>query len=43
MLLAGIEIELATPLAVVESRRFEGVELDRIAKAGHMLQSSGIS
>lgn len=40
--LAGIEIELVAPPWVVESRRFEGVELERMAKAGFMMQSSGI-
>ncbi len=42
VVLAGIEIELVAPPWVVESRRFEGIELERMAKAGYMLQSSGM-
>lgn len=40
--LAAIEIELMVPPSAVESRRFDGVELERIAKAGYMMQSAGI-
>lgn len=40
--LAAIEVELVTPPVAVESRRFEGAELERIAQAGHMLQSAGM-
>ena len=42
VVLAGIEIELVAPPHVVESRRFEGAELERMAKAGFMMQSSGM-
>lgn len=40
--LAAIEIELVAPPGVVEARRFEGAELEKVAMAGHMLQSSGM-
>ena len=40
--IAGVEIELLSPPSVIESRRFEGAELDRAAKAGSMMQSSGM-
>ena len=40
--IAAIEVELVVPPSAIESRRFDGVELDRIAKAGSMMQSSGI-
>ncbi|HUP98498.1 MAG TPA: M23 family metallopeptidase [Usitatibacter sp.] len=40
--IAAVDIELVAPPSVVESRRFEGAELERIAKAGLILQSSGM-
>ena len=40
--LAEIDLELVAPPSAVETRQFEGDELDRMAKAGHMLRSSGL-
>jgi len=40
--LASIDVELVVPPSAVESRVFDGDELDRTAKAGYMLQSSGL-
>jgi murein DD-endopeptidase MepM/ murein hydrolase activator NlpD len=40
--LATIDVELVAPPSVVESRRFDGIELERVAKAGFMLQASGL-
>ena len=42
VVIAAIDIELVSGPSVVESRRFEGAELDRVAKAGAMLQSAGM-
>ena len=39
---ASIDVELVTPPGAVESRHFDGIELERIAKAGAMLQGSGM-
>jgi murein DD-endopeptidase MepM/ murein hydrolase activator NlpD len=39
---ASIDVELVAPPSVVESRHFDGIELERIAKAGFMLQSLGM-
>jgi murein DD-endopeptidase MepM/ murein hydrolase activator NlpD len=40
--LASVDLELVAPPSAVETRQFEGEELERAAKAGHMLQSSGL-
>src|SRR5688572_14027657 len=42
VVLAAVDIELLAPPAVVESRRFEGAELERVAQAGAMIQASGM-
>ena len=40
--LASIDLELVAPPSAVETRVFDGDELERVAKAGYMLQSSGL-
>ena len=40
--LASIDLELVAPPSAVETRVFDGEELERVAKAGYMLHSSGL-
>ena len=40
--LAEIAVELVAPPSAVETRQFDGDELERMAKAGSILQSSGL-
>jgi murein DD-endopeptidase MepM/ murein hydrolase activator NlpD len=40
--LASVDLELVAPPSAVETRQFADEELERAAKAGHMLQSSGL-
>jgi murein DD-endopeptidase MepM/ murein hydrolase activator NlpD len=40
--LASIDLELVAPPSAVETRQFDGDELERAAKAGYMLHSSGL-
>src|SRR5690349_5694336 len=40
--LAQIDVELVATPSVVESRQFDTEELERMAKAGYMLQSPGL-
>jgi len=40
--LASIDLELVAPPSAVEARVFDGDELERVAKAGYILQSSGL-
>ena len=42
VVIAAIDVELLAPPSVIESRRFEGAELERVAQAGHMIQASGM-